>query len=68
VKRQEEDREQRRDGQHGVAFHWKVSLLDFIVPHCPAAFAYSVQRCSFTPNTRSDRVFDNPATTAKLTI
>jgi hypothetical protein len=56
VKRQEEDREQRRDGQHGVVFHWKVSLLDFVWASCPA-FAYSVQRCSFTPNTRSDSAF-----------
>ena len=37
------------------------------MPHCPAAFAYFVQRRSFTPN-RSDSVFENPATTAKLTI
>src|SRR5437588_12475440 len=44
-------------------------LIGFLcVPHCPAAFAYSVQRCSFTPNTRSDSVFENPTTTAKLMI
>jgi hypothetical protein len=42
--------------------------MDFIVLHCPAAFDYSVQRRSLTPNTRSDSVFDNPAATAKLTI
>jgi hypothetical protein len=42
-------------------------LIGFYVPHCPAAFAYSVQHCSFTPNTSSDRVFENATTTAKLT-
>jgi hypothetical protein len=49
VKRQEEEREQRCDGQHGVVFHWKVSLLDFMgasLPCClcllrPALFAHT---------------------------
>src|ERR1019366_3755255 len=68
VKRKEEDRVQRRDGQHDVVFHWIFSLLDLCVPHCPAAFACSRQRCSFTPNIRSHSAFENPATTATLTM
>jgi hypothetical protein len=51
-----------------LRFMGKSPYWILCVPHCAAAFAYSVQRCSFTPNTRSDSVFENPAKTAKTQI
>jgi hypothetical protein len=51
-----------------LCFIGKSPYWILFVPLCPAAFAYSVQRCSLAPNTRSDSVFVDPATTAKFMI
>jgi len=46
VKRQEEEREQRSDGQHRVVFHGKVSLLDFMCASLPCCLCLWPKRTS----------------------
>src|SRR5262249_11764638 len=67
VKRQEEEREQRRDRQHGVVFHWKLSLrfCACLIALPPLPRPSSAARSHQTPR---GAVHLNPAATAKLTI